>query len=250
MLLHAGAYMLWVVAYYIKVCHCYVNIEPVADSCCKRPCSPCRFLWSVPGRSRKRATRRCTCRWPEAAAACSSPAVHALHHVHHLDSWNEAARMTAADLNCCSCSTARQPCLQHHEQDIALCCPGSLDRQHTGSTCHSTCSYMTKNPKTLFARAVLSAPDPLRPAVYMGIHAIMCLLAIMTAKAAWESWSYHTIFLLLCLAVSAWNGGERSLCVRVCAGAQDTDWPAPIAATYYFSPKFRMQHIDKAAKSS
>ncbi|DBA97222.1 TPA: hypothetical protein ACH3X1_014972 [Trebouxia sp. C0004] len=66
--------------------------------------------------------------------------------------------------------------------------------------------YMTKNKKSLFARVVMSAPEVLQPVVYMGIHVVLCWLATMTAMIWWHSKTAHTLFLIFCASVSAWNG--------------------------------------------
>jgi formate-dependent nitrite reductase membrane component NrfD len=90
-------------------------------------------------------------------------------------------------------------------------------------------TYMMKNKKSLFARVVLSAPEKLQPVVYMGVHVVLVWIATLTAKFWWESKTAHTVFLILCASMSAWNG-----------------------ATYYFdifSRKYMQQIGLQAAKS-
>ena len=46
----------------------------------------------------------------------------------------------------------------------------------------------------------------LQPVVYMGIHVVLCWAATLTAMIWWHSKTAHTLFLIFCASVSAWNG--------------------------------------------
>ncbi|KAK9814724.1 hypothetical protein WJX72_010536 [[Myrmecia] bisecta] len=67
-------------------------------------------------------------------------------------------------------------------------------------------ALMTKNKNAAAARIVLKAPPALQPAVYMGMHLLLCWAAVLTTLIWWRSYWAHTIFLILCAAASAWNG--------------------------------------------
>ncbi len=40
----------------------------------------------------------------------------------------------------------------------------------------------------------------------MGIHVVLCWFATLTAMIWWHSKTAHTLFLIFCASVSAWNG--------------------------------------------
>ena len=51
----------------------------------------------------------------------------------------------------------------------------------------------------------------LQPVVYMGIHVVLCWCATLTAMIWWHSKTAHTLFLIFCASVSAWNGKHSTL---------------------------------------
>ena len=51
----------------------------------------------------------------------------------------------------------------------------------------------------------------LQPVVYMGIHVVLVWIATLTAKFWWESKTAHTVFLILCASMSAWNGKPHTV---------------------------------------
>lgn len=55
----------------------------------------------------------------------------------------------------------------------------------------------------------------LQPVVYMGIHVVLCWVATLTAMFWWRSKTAHTVFLIFCASVSAWNG-ELLGCLSSC----------------------------------
>ncbi len=60
----------------------------------------------------------------------------------------------------------------------------------------------------------------LQPVVYMGIHVVLCWFATLTAMIWWHSKTAHTLFLIFCASVSAWNGKppsslHTSCCLRL-----------------------------------
>ena len=45
----------------------------------------------------------------------------------------------------------------------------------------------------------------------MGIHVVLCWCATLTAMIWWHSKTAHTLFLIFCASVSAWNGKHSTL---------------------------------------
>lgn len=68
--------------------------------------------------------------------------------------------------------------------------------------------YITRNPQTLPGRVTRSLPGWLAPLVFMVWHLIFCFTCFVFAWLMWQYYWLNTIFLVIMIFVSAWNGGN------------------------------------------
>jgi hypothetical protein len=62
--------------------------------------------------------------------------------------------------------------------------------------------------RSALARVVLKAPESMQSFVYLGCHAIAASLSFLHVKFCFNNFYLHTLFLVYCLSVSVWNGGN------------------------------------------
>lgn len=68
--------------------------------------------------------------------------------------------------------------------------------------------YITRNPRSLPGRVSRSLPGWLAPLVFMTWHVIFCLTCFVFAWLMWQHFWLNTMFVVIMIFVSAWNGGN------------------------------------------
>jgi hypothetical protein len=61
--------------------------------------------------------------------------------------------------------------------------------------------------KSMIARVVLSAPPRLQVFAYLGVHATAAMLSFLPTLWFFHSFAAHSVALMFCLGLAAWNGG-------------------------------------------
>ncbi|GAB4824156.1 hypothetical protein N2152v2_011202 [Parachlorella kessleri] len=68
--------------------------------------------------------------------------------------------------------------------------------------------YSTRSKKSVFGAVVLRFPQKLQPVVYMGMHLVLSVVAMMFNSLWWSNYTACTLFMLSVFTVSAWNGAS------------------------------------------
>lgn len=73
---------------------------------------------------------------------------------------------------------------------------------------HTLFKYTTRKPKSLAGKLIKKLPRWAAPLFFMGNHVIFCAVTFTWTWLMWSHYWLNTAFLVWCLGMSAWNGGN------------------------------------------
>lgn len=73
---------------------------------------------------------------------------------------------------------------------------------------HTLFKYTTRKPNSLAGKVVSKLPRWVAPLAFMANHVLFCAVTFALAWLMWSHYWINTLFLIWCIAMSAWNGGN------------------------------------------